>query len=222
MRLKDIAPENRPLERLSRDGEKSLSNSELLAIILKTGTKEYNVLDISNQILSRYTFQDLENISINQLLKIKGIGIVKASQIKAIIELYKRISIKNIKTSEKIYSPKTAYEILRHDIENKEQEHLITLFLKGNEVISKKIITIGTDNQTLVSEKEILKEALKENAQAIIIAHNHPSGECYPSREDKIATTKIKEACKLLEITFLDHLIITNQKYFSFKENNLI
>ncbi|MDD4050020.1 MAG: DNA repair protein RadC [Candidatus ainarchaeum sp.] len=222
MRLKDIAPENRPLERLSRDGEKSLSNSELLAIILKTGTKEYNVLDISNQILSKYTFQDLENISINQLLKIKGIGIVKASQIKAIIELYKRISIKNIKTSEKIYSPKTAYEILRHDIENKEQEHLITLFLKGNEVISKKIITIGTDNQTLVSEKEILKEALKENAQAIIIAHNHPSGECYPSREDKIATTKIKEACKLLEITFLDHLIITNQKYFSFKENNLI
>lgn len=222
MRLKDIAPENRPLERLSREGEKSLSNSELLAIILKTGTKENNVLDISNQVLSMYTFQDLENISINQLLKIKGIGIVKASQIKAIIELYKRISIKNIKATEKIYSPKTAYEIIRHDIENKEKEYLIALFLKGNEVISKKIITIGTDNQTLISEKELLREALKENAQAIIIAHNHPSGECYPSREDKLATEKLKNACKLVEINFLDHLIITSEKYYSFKENNLL
>jgi len=222
MKLKDIAPENRPLERLSRIGEKSLSNSELLAIILKTGTKEYNILDISNQILSKYSFKDLENVSINELRKIKGIGIVKASQIKAVIELYKRISIKNIKQNEKIYSPKTAYEVLRHDIENKEKEYLIALFLKGNEIISKKIITIGTDNQTLFSEKELLKEAIKENAQGIIIAHNHPSGECYPSREDKIATQRLKEACKLLDVSLLDHLVITTEKYFSFKENNLI
>lgn len=222
MRLKDIAPENRPLERLSRDGEKSLSNSELLALILKTGTKEYNILDISNQILSKYTFQELENVSIKELLEIKGIGIVKASQIKAIIELYKRISVKNIKDTEKVYSPKTAYEILRHDIENKEKEILVALFLKGNKVISKKIITIGTDNQTLISEKELIREALKENTQGIIIAHNHPSGECYPSREDKMATSRIKEIAKLMDINFLDHLIITNEKYFSFKENNLL
>jgi len=219
MRLKDIAPENRPLERLSREGEKSLSNSELLAIILKSGTKENNILDISNQILSRYSFQDLENVPLKELLKIKGIGVVKASQIKAIIELYKRISIKNIKATEKIYSPKTAYELLRHDIENKEKEHLIALFLKGNQVVSKKIITIGTDNQTLISEKEIIREALRENAQGIIIAHNHPSGECYPSREDRLATNRLKEISKNLEINFLDHLIITSEKYYSFKEN---
>lgn len=222
MRLKDIAPENRPLERLSREGEKSLSNAELLALILKTGTKENNILDISNHILSKYTFQELENVTIKELLKIKGIGVVKASQIKAIIELYKRISIKNINLNEKIYSPKTAYEILRHDIENKEKEHLIALFLKGNQVISKKIITIGTDNQTLISEKEIIREALRENAQGIIIAHNHPSGECYPSREDRLATNRLKEISKSLEINFLDHLIITSEKYYSFKENNLL
>ncbi len=222
MRLKDIAPENRPLERLSMEGEKSLSNAELLALILKTGTKENNILDISNHILSKYTFQELENVTIKELLKIKGIGVVKASQIKAIIELYKRISIKNINLNEKIYSPKTAYEILRHDIENKEKEHLIALFLKGNQVISKKIITIGTDNQTLISEKEIIREALRENAQGIIIAHNHPSGECYPSREDRLATNRLKEISKSLEINFLDHLIITSEKYYSFKENNLL
>lgn len=222
MRLKDIAPENRPLERLSREGERSLSNAELLALILKTGTKENNILDISNHILSKYTFQELENVTIKELLRIKGIGIVKASQIKAIIELYKRISIKNINLSEKIYSPKTAYEILRHDIENKEKEHLIALFLKGNQVISKKIITIGTDNQTLISEKEIIREALRENAQGIIIAHNHPSGECYPSREDRLATNRLKEISKSLDINFLDHLIITSEKYYSFKENNLL
>lgn len=222
MRLKDIAPENRPLERLSREGEKSLSNAELLALILKTGTKENNILDISNYILSKYTFQDLENITIKELLKIKGIGIVKASQIKAIIELYKRIAIKNINLNEKIYSPKTAYEILRHDIENKEKEYLIALFLKGNQVISKKIITIGTDNQTLISEKEIIREALRENAQGIIIAHNHPSGECYPSREDRLATNRLRDIAKSLDVNFLDHLIITSEKYYSFKENNLL
>ena len=222
MRLKDISPENRPLERLKTHGTNSLSNTELLAIILKTGTRNSNILEISNQILSKYTFQDLENASITELIKIKGIGEVKASQIKAIIELYKRISIKNIKENQKIYSPKTAYEILRHDIENLEKEVLIALFLKGNEIVSKKIITIGTDNQTLISEKEIIRQAIKENAQGIIIAHNHPSGECYPSREDKIATTRLKDVCKNLDFTLLDHLIITSKEYYSFKENNCL
>lgn len=220
MRLKDILPENRPLERLKALGTNSLSNTELLAIILKTGTRNTNILEVSNQVLSRYSFKDLENTSITELTKIKGIGEVKASQIKAIIELYKRISIKSIKENQKVYSPKTAYEILRHDIENLEKEVLIALFLKGNEIVSKKIITIGTDNQTLISEKEIIRQAIKENAQGIIIAHNHPSGECYPSREDKIATTRLKEACKNLDFTLLDHLIITSKEYYSFKENN--
>jgi DNA repair protein RadC len=219
MRLKDIAPENRPLERLSRNGVESLSNSELLALILKTGTKDNNILDISNQILSRYSFADLENISLTELLSIKGIGVVKASQIKAIIELYKRIAVKKTDDKIKVYSPKTAYEILRHDIENKENEFLVALFLKGNQVVSKKTITIGTDNQTLISEKEIIRQAIKENAQGIIIAHNHPSGECYPSREDRLATNRLKDVCKNLDINLLDHLIITKEKYYSFKEN---
>lgn len=219
MRLKDISPENRPLERLKAFGEVVLSNSELLAIILKTGTKENNVLDISNQILSKYSFQDLENISLTELSSIKGIGPVKSCQIKAIIELYKRISSKKVKENFKIYSPKTAYDILKVDIENKEKEILIALYLKGNILVSKKILTIGTDNQTLVSEKEIIKQALRENAQGIILAHNHPSGECLPSREDRVATEKIKYICKKLDINLLDHLIITSEKYYSFKEN---
>jgi DNA repair protein RadC len=222
MKLKDIAPENRPLERLTQKGPGSLSNSELLALILKTGTKNHNILEISNQILSKYSFSDLENTSITELSSIKGIGIVKASQIKAIIELYKRISIKNIKEDLKVYSPKTAYDILKHDIENQDREILIALYLKGNQVVSKKIITIGTNNQTLISEKEIIRQAIKENAQGIIISHNHPSGEAYPSKEDKIATEKLKDICKKLDFTFIDHLIITKEKYFSFKENNLI
>jgi DNA repair protein RadC len=222
MRLKDISPENRPLERLSKEGENSLSNTELLAIILKTGIREHNILEISNQILSKYSFSDLENISITELQEIKGIGIVKACQIKAIVELYKRIAIKKTNHNLKIYSPKTAYDILRYDIENKETEILIALYLKGNILVSKKILTIGTDNQTLVSEKEIIKQALRENAQGIILAHNHPSGECRPSREDRLATEKIKDICKKLDINLLDHLIITSEKYFSFKENGYL
>lgn len=222
MKLKDISPENRPLERLLKYGVNTLSNTELLALILKTGTKDNNILDISNKILSRYSFKDLENTTITELKEIKGIGKVKASQIKSIIELYKRISEDKNKDFPKIYSPKTAYEILRYDIENQEKEILIALYLKGNQLISKKIITIGTDNQTLISEKEIIRQAIKENSQGIIIAHNHPSGECHPSREDRLATNKLKEVCKNLDFTFIDHLIITKTEYFSFKENNML
>lgn len=222
MKLKDITPENRPVERLVEHGENVLSNSELLAIILKNGIKGKNVLEISNRILAKYSFKQLESVSLKELTKIKGIGTMKAAQIKAVIELYKRISLKNITVIEKVYTPKTAYELLRYDIENKEKEHLIALFLVGNQVVSKKIITIGTMDQTLISEKEILKEALRENAQGIIIAHNHPSGECKPSSQDKIATEKLKNACKVIDVVFVDHLIITSETYFSFKENNLL
>jgi len=223
MKLKDFSPDNRPLERLLNNGCEKLSNSELLSIIIKTGTKENNVLALSNIILGKFNLNELNNATINELLRIKGIGKVKAAQIKAVFEISKRINYYKTENLHKISRAKDAYEYLKKDFLNKDQEHLIAIYLdKNSKIISKRIITIGTNNQTLVSNRDIAYYAIKERASAIIIAHNHPSNDCYPSFEDKQATRNLKKALKLLEIELLDHLIITDDNYYSFKEKGEI
>jgi len=220
MKLKDICIENRPLERLLYKGVDKLSNYELLAIIIKTGTKDQNVLNLSNTILSKFKLNKIDQVTINELLKIKGIGKVKAAQIKAVFELNKRINHFKINESNKIFSAKDAYNYLKNDFLNKNQEHLIAIFLdRNNNILSKKIITIGTNNQTLISNKDICYSAIKENAHAVIIAHNHPSNDCFPSIEDKKSTIDLKKALENLEILLLDHLIITDNNFYSFKKN---
>jgi DNA repair protein RadC len=221
MKLKDISPNNRPLERLEKLGSESLSNAELLAIILKTGTKEKNVLDLCFHILSKYTLEKMSNCTINELCNIKGIGKVKAAQIKAIFEFHKRIEQEKI-NSTKIISVDQISKLLKYDFENKTNELLIGVFLNYNTIISKKIITIGTSNNTLISQTDILREAIKENANCIIIAHNHPSQIAYPSKEDIIETNKLNKLAKELNINLLDHLIFTKYKVYSFKKNNIL
>lgn len=205
-----------------KEGIEHLSNAELLALILKTGTKKANAIDLANIILSRFPVETIENIDVNELLEIDGIGKMKAAQIKAIYELHKRFSRKTLDSPIKVYSPKDIYENIKCDIEGKEQEHLLVLYLKGNKVISKKVIAIGTDSCTLISQKNILAPAVKENAQAIIVAHNHPSGENFPSKEDIAQTQKLNRLARELDIQLLDHLIITKDKYYSFRINQLI
>ncbi len=224
MKIKDFTPENRPMERMIEKGGDNLSDAELLAIILKTGTKNQNVLELSNLVLSRFPMNSIDNLEINELTEINGIGKVKASQIKAIYELHKRLSGKQhlLKEELKVYAPSQVYSYLKEEIGNKFQENLVALFLRGNNIISKKIITIGTDNQTLISHKSIISYALRERAQALIIAHNHPSGEAYPSREDITETQKLAKISKELDICFLDHLIVTRDGYFSFKEKGMM
>jgi len=224
MKIKDYTPENRPVERMIEKGSDTLSDAELLAIILKTGTKNKNVLELANQVLSKFPINSIDNLEISELTEINGIGKVKASQIKAIYELHKRLSgRKNIlKEDIKVYAPSQIYEYLKEDIGNKLQENLVAIFLKGNNIISKKIITIGTDSQTLISHKNIISLALRERAQALIIAHNHPSGEAYPSREDISETQKLSRISKELDICFLDNLIVTKEGYFSFKEKGMM
>jgi len=224
MKIKDFNPENRPIERMIEKGSNNLSDAELLAIILKTGTKNQNVLELSNLVLSKFPMNTIDNLEINELTEINGIGKIKASQIKAVYELHKRLSSKRslLKEDLKVYAPSQVYAFLKEDIGNKLQENLIALFLRGNNIISKKTITIGTDNQTLISHKSIISYALRERAQALIIAHNHPSGEAYPSREDIAETQKLSKISKELDICFLDHLIVTRDGYFSFKEKGMM
>jgi DNA repair protein RadC len=223
MKLKDISPENRPLERLLSSGPQSLSNAELLALIIKTGTKKSNVLNISYNILSRFDIKKLSNLTINELTKIEGIGKTKAAQILSIAELSKRINFRTDVSNYKIYQPKDVYECLRYDFDNKSQEKLIALYInQKNEVISKKTISIGTDDQTLIPIKEITTYALKEQAKGVIITHNHPSGDPSPSSEDKYATKNLKTSLKLLELQLIDHVIFGKNSFFSFKEKQLI
>jgi len=222
MKIKDFTPENRPMERMIEKGADNLSDAELLAIVLKTGTKERNVLELSNFVLSKFPLKSIDNLEISELTEINGIGKVKAAQIKAIYELHKRFTKNILKEDLKVYNPAQIYSILREEIGNKTQENLMAILFRGNNIISKKVITIGTDNQTLISHKNIISYAIRENAQGLIIAHNHPSGEAYPSREDISETQKLAKIAKELDICFLDHLIVTSEGYFSFKEKEMM
>jgi DNA repair protein RadC len=223
MKLKDISPENRPLERLLSCGPESLSNAELLALIIKTGTKKENVLNISQKILTKISIKKLSSTTTTELMKIEGIGKVKACQILSIAELSKRINYITNTNNYKIYQPKDVYDYLIYDFDGLSQEKLIALYMNSkNEIISKKIVSIGTDDQTLIPIKEITTYALKEQAKGVIITHNHPSGDPSPSSEDKYATKNLKTSLKLLELQLIDHVIFGKNSFFSFKEKQLI
>ncbi|HPC10108.1 MAG TPA: DNA repair protein RadC [archaeon] len=222
MKIKDIASENRPLERLENNGCEALSNVELLAIIINRGTKETNAIDLANIIFNKYSLENLENCTLTELRQIKGIGKVKAAQIKAVLELHKRFSVNKKEVNLKIYNPQQVYEILKGDLENKTQEILYAIYLRGDNTITKKIIAMGTYDQSYIPHKEIIAFALKENAKGIILAHNHPSGFLEPSNEDKQSTQKIAKIAKNLDMELIDHIIITHEGFYSFRKNGLV
>ncbi|MFA7709244.1 MAG: DNA repair protein RadC [archaeon] len=226
MRIKEMSLENRPLERLILLGPESLSQAELLAIIIKTGTKEHNVLDICQELCSKYKLKEFSNLSIAEITKIKGIGKIKAAQIKSVFEISKRIMFREhgiLRSPEKITSPKEAFEYIFPKFLDCKQEKLIAVFISPrNEVISCKVLTTGTSNQTLISSKDIVLWAIREEASGIIVAHNHPTGVCEPSTDDKISTEQLNKAAKLMDVSLIDHLIVTENGYFSFKESGLL
>lgn len=224
-------PENdRPYEKLERLGSENLTNSELLAIIIKTGTKRYNCVQIAQNILSskdKNNFMtDLEylsEMSITKLQEFEGIGKIKAIEIKAVIELSKRISNSYTKNRLKITSPKDVYNILLPYFIDKKQECLKTILLdKGNKIISIMTNAIGNNDKVEIGLKEILSEPIKHMASSIILAHNHPSGNLNPSKQDIIFTQNIEEYAKIFNIKLLDHIIITKNGYTSFKQINII
>jgi len=220
--LKELPENERPRERLEKYGPSSLSDSELIAIILRTGTKNLSVLSLASNILCEYeTINDLSEVTIEELCKIKGIHKAKAITLLASIELGKRIVLNNRTENKVINSPKDAYDYLRTSMENLDHEELVCLFLNiRSEVIRQKRITVGTNNSTLLDPKTILKWALKYSSEYIIVAHNHPSGNPTPSENDRIVTMNLQKAAKEVDIKLVDHIIIGKNKYYSFLENN--
>ena len=220
MRIKDISKWERPRERLKLHGVDVLSNAELLAIILQKGTRKENVVDVANRIISKYSFEKLSECSLTELKEIKGIGDAKGMQILALFELSKRI--KSGVIAEKVVS--NSEDIAKYYMERMrglKREHLIAVFLDSkNKIIKDKVISIGTLNSSLVHPREVFKEAIKNSANAIILVHNHPSGDCGPSSEDIEITNRVKAAGEMVGIKLLDHVIVGKNDYYSYTQKS--
>ena len=224
MMIRDVNIADRPRERLLRQGAMSLSNQELLAILLRTGTKEESVLVLANRVLSTFErLHHLKHATIEEMVAIKGIGEVKAIQILAAIELGRRLSQKQNDDKYTVRSPQDAAAYLMPDMTSLNQEHFVVLFLDvKNQIIHKKTIFIGGLNASIVHPREIFREAVKRSAASIICAHNHPSGVPTPSPEDIEVTKRIQEAGYIIGIELLDHVIIGDHQFISLKEKGFI
>ena len=185
MRIKDISPENRPRERLQREGVHVLSDAEVLAVILQKGTKEENVIDMSNRLISKYGLDKLSDLSLTELQAIKGIGPAKAMQIQALFEVNKRHNLSK-QNGEPIKSAKDVYKYCSPKLNGTDKEHFMILHLDTrNRVIKDEIVSVGTLNSSLIHPREVFKSAIKESANAVILVHNHPSGDPTPRKRRK-------------------------------------
>lgn len=220
MKIHDVHEADRPRERLLRQGAKSLSNQELIAILLGTGTKHESVLAVANRVL--LTFEKLHNLkfaTLEEMTEIKGIGEAKAVLLLAAIELGRRLASKEGERRYTIRSPEDAANFLMQDMTSLQQEHFVVLFLNvKNQILHKKTIFVGSLNASIVHPREIFREAVKRSAASIICAHNHPSGVPTPSPEDIDVTTRLYEAGKIVGVDLLDHVIIGDHQFISMKE----
>ncbi len=223
--IKDIPLNERPRERLINKGVEYLSNEDLLAILLKTGTKENSVKVLASNILKQLdNISNLKDINLERLIKIKGIGKAKACELLAAIELGKRLNKKIDNLNQiKIYSSNSIYEYYQDKLKDKLQEFFYCVYLDTkNHIIKDKLLFIGTINESLIHPREIFKEAYLLSASSIICIHNHPSGNVTPSNNDIVMTKQLIEVGKILGIKVLDHIIIGKNNYYSFNDNSLV
>ncbi len=223
--IKNLAEDDKPREKLLLKGKSSLSNVELLAILLSTGTRKKSAIDLAREILekSNRNLDELAKLSVNELCKIDGIGPAKAITIVAAIELAGRRQQTIAREKPKITTSKHAYEILRHHLQDLNHEEFWLLCLnRAGQVTAEIRISEGGITGTVADPKKIFKFALEHLATGIIVCHNHPSGNLSPSEQDREITNKIKAAGRTLDINLMDHLIITQKQYFSFADEGLL
>ena len=221
-KFKNISDGDKPRERLYNYGSEYLSNEELIAIILKTGSKKYNVKEVALSLLSVLgDVEKLKDIGISSLMKIDGIGKVKAIELKAALELGKRVYMTKSIDKIKLNTPMAVYKYFNMLLRDKKQEYFYVVYLDTkNNYIDKKCLFIGTINSSNIHPREIFKEAYLLSATSFICVHNHPSGDASPSKEDKITTMNLKEIGLIHGINLIDHVIIGYNSYYSFKDNN--
>lgn len=225
-KIKNLPADNRPDERLEIFGAEALSDAELLAIIIRTGMKGTNSIQLAERILKSAGEKGLTGlcqVSIDELTRVRGVGKVKAVQIKALSELTRRIAKRTAKKRLIFESPESVAWYYMEDLRHKDKECFMVLSLNNKcALIGESMISIGTVNASFASPREIFLEALKHKAVSIILMHNHPSGDPTPSQNDISVTRKVKELGALLEITLVDHIIIGDNIYVSLNEQRLM
>lgn len=221
--IKDMPVDMRPREKMLAKGEKSLSEEELLAIILGMGTKNLSALDLAKHLLVKYRgLRNLREVSLNELTSEYGVGLAKAVAIKAAFELGRRAAL-SISQKEVVKSPEDVKNIVMEEMRYFDREHFRVLYLdRKNGIIFMEDISVGGLHSAVVHPREVFKNAIKMSAAAVILIHNHPSGDPAPSREDIEITRQLMEAGKILGIEVLDHIIIGDNRYCSLKAEHFI
>ena len=209
-----------PRERLAKEGVEALSNQELLAILLRTGTRQASVFEIAQKVLNNLSsLTDLKKMTLQELQSLSGIGRVKDIELQAMIELGHRIHKHETLEMESILISQKLAKKMQQELGHKKQEHLVALYLNTqNQIIHQQTIFIGSATRSIAEPREILHYAIKHMATSLILVHNHPSGAVAPSRNDDHVTKLVKDACDLMGIVLLDHLIVSHSSYFSYRE----
>ncbi len=221
--LHDLPKEERPRERLIRFGEQALSAQELLQLILGRGIAGESVAVIAQKLLTQFgSLQKISEASIEELSSVKGIGIAKAAQIKAVFEIGRRISTQTPSYKNKeLADPEKVYRLVKNKLKDYHKEHFYIIALNSrNHSIAE--VSVGSLNTSIVHPREVFSEAIKNKAALVVFIHNHPSGNPEPSEDDLVTTKRLTEAGKILGIKVMDHIIITKSNYLSFKEKGLL
>ena len=218
--IKEIPISERPRERLKEVGVQNLTDKEILSIILKNGTKNKSVNELSLELLNNYNLLDLKNISLNELIKIKGIGEVKAIELLASIELGKRIYLREENKLTKLDNPEKIWSSSKYIFNGLKQEYFYCYYFNNKqELIERKCIFMGTINSSITHTREIFKEAYRVSASSIVCLHNHPSNDITPSKADILFTERLMKTGNIQGIPVVDHIIVGENSYYSFYEH---
>lgn len=225
--MKHLPPQMQPYEKCVAYGPEFLTDAELIACIIRSGTKEYTSVALADHLLNlrkdKEGLSGLCRLSFEELTQVPGIGRVKALQIQCIFELAKRMSRSKASVALNFSDPKSIADYYMEDFRHREQEHLLLLLLDNkSNLLGEKVVFTGTVNASIVSPREIYLEALRYHAVGIILLHNHPSGDPTPSDADRRMTRKVRDAGYLLDIPLLDHIVLGDKKYVSFREEKYL
>ena len=223
-KIKELPPDERPRERLLKQGAGALATSELLAIILRTGRQNRNAREVASELLSRFGgVQGVAKAPIEELCAVGGIGETKAVQLKAAFALGSRLTAARGPERPEICSSRDVVALVGDEMRLYEQERFKILLLDTkNRLIRDETVSVGTLNASLVHPREVFRSAIRASSAGIIVCHNHPTGDCRPSREDGETTRRIREAGELVGIHLLDHIIIGDAEYYSYKDNDAL
>ncbi len=223
-RIKDMPSDQRPRERLIREGSRALSDPELLAILLRTGSSEKSAVELATEVLNCFSgLKNLVQAGVEELSSIKGMGPVKAAQLKAALEIGRRLALVSVSERPSIRGPQDAAAMVMEEMRHLDREHFCALLLNTkHQVLAKETISIGTLNSSVVHPRELFKAAIKRSASAVILVHNHPSGDPTPSREDREITRRLQDAGSIIGIEVLDHIVIGDNRFISFRDKGML